>query len=327
MVKNRNLSLDSLKFLLIIFVCIGHMMQTSSYHMSYGIDVLYRLIYSFHVPAFAFLSGYFTNEKKSYSNKIISLIETVLIGNLIWRLINREQLTWDILFIPEYHLWYLYALIIWRLFLYNLYKYLSKVAILVISLFLFFVSALYGILYMGLYLVLTYAPFFILGNILKDKYIEISGGQRWYIYVLPFILTYTLYYFCPNIGSISHNNIVGDTFFEKAITLLFDRVSFIVIAPILVLSLLALNKKIKYPTCIANLGQRNLIYYFYHGFLRCIALQIVIIYGIDLNIILIITFSLLIIFLICILTHNPVSYWIMNPITNSIKSIKKMIHV
>ena len=326
MTMDRNISLDSLKFLLIIFVCIGHMMQTGAYQMTYSTDVLYRLIYSFHVPAFAFLSGYFTNENKSYSNKIIELLETVLVGNVIWRLLNREPLTWNILFIPEYHLWYLYALIIWRLFLYNLKKYYSKVTVLVISLFLFLVSALFEVWYMGLYLVLTYAPFFVFGNLLKDKYIEIGGGKRWYVYIFPFIVTLALYYFFPNIGSISHNNIVGVTVIEKGISLILDRVSFIIIAFILVISLLHLNDKLSYPIWFANLGRNNLIYYFYHGFLRCVALQIIIINSIEINIIVIILASILILFIINIIANSEISYWIMNPITFSIKKIKN-IHV
>jgi fucose 4-O-acetylase-like acetyltransferase len=49
--------IDSMKFVLIFFVILGHMLECnrdSSFNMK-----VYAFIYSFHMPAFILLSGYF----------------------------------------------------------------------------------------------------------------------------------------------------------------------------------------------------------------------------------------------------------------------------
>lgn len=55
----RNKSLDSLKFVLIILVVLGHFLEPSRYSNKLSCD-LYSVIYAFHMPLFIMLSGYFT---------------------------------------------------------------------------------------------------------------------------------------------------------------------------------------------------------------------------------------------------------------------------
>lgn len=50
----RDYRLDRLRLLLMVLVVFGHLLELFP-----GAEKLYRVIYSFHMPAFLFLSGYF----------------------------------------------------------------------------------------------------------------------------------------------------------------------------------------------------------------------------------------------------------------------------
>lgn len=56
--KERNYLFDNLKFLLIVLVVFGHSLEEISLAQDYAI--IRAWIYSFHMPAFVFISGYFS---------------------------------------------------------------------------------------------------------------------------------------------------------------------------------------------------------------------------------------------------------------------------
>ena len=62
----RNSNLDGLKFLMMLLVVLGHLG-----YEDYGIGVT-KVIYSFHMPVFVFLSGYFTSitNKEKFFNRL-----------------------------------------------------------------------------------------------------------------------------------------------------------------------------------------------------------------------------------------------------------------
>ena len=87
MIQKVNLSLrderlDSLKFILIMLVCFGHIFQIDTSGYSEFSMAFYKLIYTFHVPLFAFISGYFTNSNKSYGKSLLSLAGIIVWGKL-----------------------------------------------------------------------------------------------------------------------------------------------------------------------------------------------------------------------------------------------------
>ena len=56
MKKTREYGFDNLRGLLIVLVVLGHLLEICGSFP--GAGFLYRTIYSFHMPAFLFLSGY-----------------------------------------------------------------------------------------------------------------------------------------------------------------------------------------------------------------------------------------------------------------------------
>ena len=83
--KTRDPFFDNAKFVLITLVVIGHA-YTSLRHHSEFVKTAYLLIYSFHMPLFILISGYFTKNynKAGYLQKTIA---TVLIPYFIFEVI------------------------------------------------------------------------------------------------------------------------------------------------------------------------------------------------------------------------------------------------
>lgn len=76
-VAKRDTSFDSLKFILISCVVLGHVLNYA--HSSRISLALWNWLYSFEMPLFVFISGYFT-QKKTFSDTFrgcIRLFETL----------------------------------------------------------------------------------------------------------------------------------------------------------------------------------------------------------------------------------------------------------
>lgn len=112
---SRNIKLDNCKAILIFLVVFGHSLE-----FIYGTNGVYgalrAIIYSFHMPAFVFLSGYFSTiskHKKSYS--VIMYLTTFFLFNTTYALTP-----WSIeqplnIFFPQLIYWYLLCLCMWKI--------------------------------------------------------------------------------------------------------------------------------------------------------------------------------------------------------------------
>ncbi len=120
MEKVRDYQFDNIKAILIFLVVFAHIL--SHFGTSEAASILYKIIYSFHMPAFIFISGYFAsfNPKKLFSKmfplyivfQVIQLVENFLIQ---WITTGEpSRLTIDI-FVPNWTMWYLVALMVYQL--------------------------------------------------------------------------------------------------------------------------------------------------------------------------------------------------------------------
>lgn len=132
---NRNKYIDVLRGIAILLMIIGHSIQFGGGIEYYSSNLFYdnyifKLIYGFHMPLFAIISGYLfyiSNNKKNFKEKMLSIYKTLLIPILIWSLIpiliflikNYEHeiiyIVKSTLMIAVNNLWYLWALIIFQL--------------------------------------------------------------------------------------------------------------------------------------------------------------------------------------------------------------------
>lgn len=106
-IKKRAAYLCNVKLLLLVLVVLGHSME----QVGMKGNLLYRLIYLFHMPLFAFVSGLHLKTVKSCLRQARTALMIYLLiqGGLV--LLDRSQT----LTTPYWHLWYLLSLFWWSL--------------------------------------------------------------------------------------------------------------------------------------------------------------------------------------------------------------------
>lgn len=91
--KERNYLFDNLKFLLIVLVVFGHSLEEISLEHNYAI--IRAWIYSFHMPVFVFISGYFSKSVRrggeGARKTIINCAIPYFIFNTILRYVLRKR--------------------------------------------------------------------------------------------------------------------------------------------------------------------------------------------------------------------------------------------
>ncbi len=115
--KEREYLFDNYRFFLIFLVVLGHFVEPC-FHNSYIISAIRGFIFSFHMPAFIFISGYFSKSSESLKK----LIQTLLIPYFVYEIIYYILYTYILhketelyLAYPKFTLWYLAALFVWRI--------------------------------------------------------------------------------------------------------------------------------------------------------------------------------------------------------------------
>lgn len=171
---------DSLKFVLIFLVVLGHCI--GSYMPVGGFNrALYNSIYTFHMPMFIFVSGMFSQikDRNKYKLGILRIMETYIVFQLI-RAVTPMLLTSDItlrsiasvIVGPRYTLWYLLSLIFWRLMVYFTPEKVIRNYPIWIILICIFISLFGGFIPVGsefsLQRTMTFLPFFFMGYYAKD---------------------------------------------------------------------------------------------------------------------------------------------------------------
>lgn len=192
--KTRDTYYDNVKFLLIFFVVFGHFIQ-SYIQEDKWIFTLYTTIYTFHMPAFILISGFFAKgiHKQGYIQKIAKkLIIPYFIFQGIYSLYyffihEQKSVELDPLN-PQWSLWFLISLFCWNVMLLLFSKWKSSFAL--------FVSVALGIFvgyfdeinsYLSLSRTFVFFPFFLLGYFLKKEHFKRFRDNK-FKYMSAFIM-------------------------------------------------------------------------------------------------------------------------------------------
>lgn len=235
--------IDALKSILIIMVIWGHLIQYYSGKTEFWETSIWKIIYSFHMPLFIFISGYFFKNKSNLLHTLEIKTTQLLLPGLTCAIIlyikntsfNHIQLI-DIKHIFEsasLNLWYLKTLFICLLGGYIFFRFKILCIILFTIFWLFIRLGFYDYIEINLiYTLLTtigggnglffLLPFFILGycfhhydiKIEKNIYL-ISSFFMWYILMQFFDGLDTIYFASPKWFS---NNIL---FYEEIIKTIY----------------------------------------------------------------------------------------------------------
>lgn len=119
----REAYFDNAKWILMFLVVFGHVIQPfTDQHPLY--NVLYKWIYTFHMPAFIIVSGYFAQAKmnKTYALKLakkllLPYLSFQAIYTIYYALIGKSG-WWKPPFEPQWALWFLVSLFCWHIMLY-----------------------------------------------------------------------------------------------------------------------------------------------------------------------------------------------------------------
>lgn len=171
--KTRDHCFDNLKFILIFLAVLGHLLTISPDWGGWN-EALYRLIYSFHMPVFLFITGWFAVYKRrtivfhlAYLYVLFQTIHQVVIRGLLF----QEPIVLDYS-TPAWSLWYL-VVCLFSYLLIPLFHVRGKRRRSCVLILFFLLSVLYGLDHeIGKYLSLgrffSFLPFFALGCYARD---------------------------------------------------------------------------------------------------------------------------------------------------------------
>ncbi|WP_077213135.1 acyltransferase family protein [Bacillus dakarensis] len=204
--KTRDAYYDNAKFLLIFLVVFGHLIQ-SYIHEEQWIYTLYTTIYTFHMPAFILISGFFAKgfRKPGYLKNVAKkLIIPYLIFQSIYSfyyffLNNHKVVELDPLN-PQWSLWFLLSLFCWNVLLFLFAKMKAGVSLLLAVALGIFVGYFDEISnYLSLSRTFVFFPFFLLGYYLKKEHFEKVRALKFkYVSVFILISLFIAYYLFPN---------------------------------------------------------------------------------------------------------------------------------
>jgi len=118
----REAYFDNAKLVLIFLVVFGHMIQPFI-DDSRSLNTFYMWVYTFHMPAFIFLSGFFAKGSGNIKY-IVRLAKKLLLPYIIFQLIYTGyyyfigKASWQTdIFYPHWSLWFLFSLFSWHILL------------------------------------------------------------------------------------------------------------------------------------------------------------------------------------------------------------------
>ncbi|WP_019152566.1 acyltransferase family protein [Robertmurraya massiliosenegalensis] len=177
--KNREAYYDNAKFFLIFFVVFGHLIQ-SYIHEDKFIYTIYTTLYTFHMPAFILISGFFAKgfHQKGYFTKITKkLIIPYLIFQGIYSLYYYFLMDQSVTALnplnPQWSLWFLMSLFCWNVMLFVFAKWKPAVS-LVMAVSLGILVGYFNEIsnFLSLSRTFVFFPFFLLGYYLKKEHFE-----------------------------------------------------------------------------------------------------------------------------------------------------------
>ncbi|AIE59434.1 acyltransferase family protein [Bacillus methanolicus] len=271
--KQRNYYFDNAKFILIFFVVFGHLLR-SFIENNETIYTIYKVIYTFHMPAFIVVSGFFAKGfyQKGYVKKIAKkLILPYMTFQIIYSifyyfLYEQSELKMDP-FDPHWSLWFLISLFFWNIMLLLFAKYKAAVSItaaLIIGLLIGYVDSVSN--YLSLSRTFVFFPFFLLGYYLRKEHISALLRVKFRLFSLAaFIIVFIGFYLYPEmnyewlLGSKPYGEL-GEASFNAMLT----RLGLYILSVIMVFSFFAFVPRKQY--FFTSLGKNSLYVYLLHGF-------------------------------------------------------------
>lgn len=305
---------DNIKGILIVLVVFGHFLY--EFRSNLTLELVTKVIYLFHMPAFVFLSGYFSKSENARKNeKLFRFLFYYTVGNIffMWFSAVMYRTTFNLL-VPYYSYWYLIALVVWRKganYITNPKSILplSIIASLLIGLFPEVDNTL------ALSRILCFFPFFLLGYGLKKEKIEqflLRKGTKEILLGISLICILIVFgiIIAPNF---SLNELLMDPYTNQ--NQIFNRLVMLIIAFGMIYGIILAMPKIKMPV-LTKWGKNSLYIYIYH---RLITLLIAAFWKYNQNTTSTLILSIIMTVITCYITGND---WIAKITEKAYENIK-----
>lgn len=264
----RDYKMDNLRFLLIFLVLLGHFMELFKGDFT---SAFYKIIYSFHMPAFLFLTGYFARFHRC--KLVLGLIYPYILFQIFYRifdgLIYNSKGTFTIEFgTPYWILWYLLVTIFYYLLLplLDTKNRNSQITIVITSIVLALLAGFDTSLgyYGSLARFFSFLPFFIAGFYTARAETNFRF-PAWFIFVLGVILIVASHYIITS-PEITKKVLYGSYSYEKAKYNAGIKLFLLSLGFTWIVFLLFVIPRKKVPF-LSVLGQNTLAIFLLHGFI------------------------------------------------------------
>lgn len=178
-IREREHFFDNAKFLLIILVVMGHVIEPIRNYNSF-INALFQLIYTFHMPAFILIAGFFAkridNFQVTLSKSAIRILVPCIVFEILYYPFFNEFYSFFIE--PYFALWFLVSLFCWKLMLtlFVRFKYPIAVSISVFGAILAGYIPFIGYEF-SISRTLVFFPFFLAGYYLKKEHFQMINRR------------------------------------------------------------------------------------------------------------------------------------------------------
>lgn len=267
----RDYLFDNIRAFLIFLVVLGHMIAEQKGSIR-AAEVVYYFIYIFHMPAFIFITGYFSkNLDKGRENAVKSFLIPYLVFNILFIFLGKVSL-YDTnssfrLFNPVWGMWFLLAVFIWKFLLKDLVRirYVLPLS--------FVVGVLSGFSdefssTLSLARIINYLPFFLLGYFCTKEHIDkIRKFPKWIsmiVLVLYGIASYFLSKYSIIKMEIFYMRSPYSKLSQSSLTNALGRIFIYISAIIIIICLINLFST--KTTWYTKIGQNSLTVYILHLF-------------------------------------------------------------
>ncbi|WP_399925348.1 acyltransferase family protein [Streptomyces kanamyceticus] len=208
--KQRDAFFDNAKYLAIVLVAMAHAWEPLTDH-SRAAEALYMTVYTFHMPAFILISGYFSRSFDMRPDRLRRLVTGVAVPYVLFEVAYTLFKRWAdddpsqpiSLLDPWYLTWFLVALFVWRLTvpLWKIVRWPVPLALAIAMLAV--ISPDIGD-DLDLQRVLQFMPFFVLGLFLKPEHFQLVRRREVRILSVPVFAAAVLlaYWAAPRMTSV-----------------------------------------------------------------------------------------------------------------------------
>nr|WP_128376944.1 acyltransferase family protein [Streptomyces cavernae] len=207
--RERDAFFDNAKYLTIVLVALGHAWEPLTDH-SRTAEALYMVVYSFHMPAFVLISGYFSRSFDMRPDRLRRLVTGIAVPYVVFEAAYSLFKRWAdddpghplSLLDPWYLTWFLIALFVWRLTtpLWKVVRWPVPLALTIAV--LASVSPDIGD-DLDLQRVLQFLPFFVLGLFMKPEHFQMLRRREVRVLSVPVFLAALVvaYWAAPRMSS------------------------------------------------------------------------------------------------------------------------------